>query len=132
MLPGAQGGPVLPGVPVLGTKERNFAVVNKFGGRSHVWLGHGESDKVYNAMRTASIYDSVFVAGYGATGRYPASIRRWVSSGAVAIGTPDRGWHRQGPLGSQPRPVRRVLYAPTWEGHSVPPTTAPCRRSCPS
>jgi hypothetical protein len=102
----------------IGTKERNFVLVNKFGTKSHIWVGHGESDKVTSAMRTASLYDSIFMARYAAADRYPRAIRRTVKAGALAIGTSivegirkDRWTH--------PRPIRRVLYAPTWEGNSA-------------
>jgi hypothetical protein len=99
----------------IGTKEENFRVVNSFGGKSHVWLGHGESDKVYNAFRTASLYDSMFVARYGIVDRYPRAIRRWVKAGACAIGTPIVEGAIKDPW-PEPRPIRTILYAPTWEG----------------
>lgn len=101
----------------IGTKAENFRVVNSFGGKSHVWLGHGESDKVYNAFRTASLYDSMFVARYGAVQRYPRAIRRWVAAGACAIGTPILDGAVKEPWVG-PKPIRTILYAPTWEGHA--------------
>ena len=36
---------------------------------AHIWIGHGESEKGVNGPRTASLYDSVFVARYSADGR---------------------------------------------------------------
>ena len=108
--------PSFRGFLYLGTKSENFRVVNSFAGKSHVWLGHGESDKVYNAFRTASLYDSMFVARYGVVGRYPRAIRRWVASGACAIGTPILEGAIKDPWVA-PRPIRTILYAPTWEGH---------------
>jgi hypothetical protein len=87
---------------------------------SHVWLGHGESGKKANAHRTASVYDSVFVADYAAVDRYQAAIRRWVRHGACAIGTPLVEGIVADPW-TRPRPVRTILYAPTWEGRA--PTT---------
>jgi len=102
----------------IGTKEQNFRVVNGFGGKSHVWLGHGESDKVYNAFRTASLYDSLFVARYSVVQRYPRAIRRWVAAGACAIGTPILDGAVKDPW-VRPKPIRTILYAPTWEGHSA-------------
>jgi hypothetical protein len=108
--------PSFQGFLYVGTKAANFDVVNSFGGQSHVWLGHGESDKVYNAFRTASLYDSMFVARYGVLDRYPRAIRGWVKRGACAIGTPILDGATKDPWTS-PRPVRTILYAPTWEGH---------------
>jgi hypothetical protein len=108
--------PSFQGFLYIGTKAANFDVVNSFGGSSHVWLGHGESDKVYNAFRTASLYDAMFVARYGVVARYPRAIRRWVAAGACAIGTPILDGATRDPW-PDPRPVRTILYAPTWEGH---------------
>jgi hypothetical protein len=100
----------------IGNKQENFKVVNSFPGKLHIWLGHGESDKVYNAFRTASLFDSMFVARYGVVDRYPAAIRRWVAAGACAIGTPIVEGALKDPW-DRPRPIRTLLYAPTWEGH---------------
>ncbi len=110
--------PSFRGFLYIGTKQENFSVVNSFGGKLHVWLGHGESDKVYNAFRTASLYDSMFVARYGVVDRYPRAIRRWVAAGACAIGTPILDGAIKDPW-PQPRPIRTLLYAPTWEGHGA-------------
>lgn len=110
--------PSFRGFLYIGTKQENFSVVNSFGGKLHVWLGHGESDKVYNAFRTASLYDSMFVARYGVVDRYPRAIRRWVAGGACAIGTPILDGAVKDPW-SKPRPIRTILYAPTWEGHGA-------------
>jgi hypothetical protein len=84
---------------------------------SHVWIGHGESGKKANAHRTASVYDSVFVADYAAVDRYQATIRRWVGSGACAIGTPMVEGITADPW-TRPRQIRTLLYAPTWEGRA--------------
>ena len=108
----------LNGFLYIGTREENFRLVNRFGGKLHIWLGHGESDKIYNAFRTASLYDSMFVARYGVTKRYPRAIRRWVAQGACAIGTPIVEGLVKDPW-ERPRPIRTILYAPTWEGGSV-------------
>lgn len=109
--------PSFRGFLYIGTKAENFRVVNSFGGKQHIWLGHGESDKVYNAFRTASLYDSMFLARYEAVRRYPRAIRRWVAAGACAIGTPILDGAVKDPW-TRPRPIRSILYAPTWEGHS--------------
>jgi CDP-Glycerol:Poly(glycerophosphate) glycerophosphotransferase len=108
----------LRGFLYIGTREENFRLVNRFAGKLHIWLGHGESDKIYNAFRTASLYDSMFVARYGVTKRYPRAIRRWVAQGACAIGTPIVEGLVKDPW-ARPRPIRTILYAPTWEGASL-------------
>jgi hypothetical protein len=110
--------PGFRGFLFIGNKQENFKVVNSYAGKLHIWLGHGESDKVYNAFRTASLFDSMFVARYGVVHRYPAAIRRWVAAGACAIGTPVVEGAVKDPW-ERPRPIRTLLYAPTWEGHSA-------------
>lgn len=110
--------PSFRGFLYIGTKQENFRVVNSFGNKLHIWLGHGESDKVYNAFRTASLYDSMFVARYGVVRRYPRAIRRWVAQGACAIGTPIVDGLVKDPW-ERPRQIRTILYAPTWEGGSA-------------
>lgn len=99
------------------TNRENFSVINGFRRVMHVWLGHGESGKAANAFRTASIYDSVFMADYGAVRRFPRAIRSWVGQGACAIGAPLVEGAVKDPW-TRPRPIRTILYAPTWEGKS--------------
>ena len=110
--------PNFKGFLYIGTKAENFRMVNSFGGKLHIWLGHGESDKIYNAFRTASLYDSMFVARYGVVKRYPRAVRRWVAAGACAIGTPIVDGLVKDPW-DRPREIRTILYAPTWEGGST-------------
>ena len=92
--------------------------VNRVGRRVHIYIGHGESGKATSGYRTGSLYDSIFVAHYSAVGRFPRVIRRWVWSGACAIGTVLVEGVRKDPW-TRPRPVRTILYAPTWESYSV-------------
>lgn len=100
----------------ISTKPENFKVMDSFRGSLHVWIGHGESGKSANAFRSASIYDSVFMADYHGVGRFPRAVRRWVAEGACAIGVPIVEGAVSDPW-SAPRAVRTVLYAPTWEGY---------------
>jgi hypothetical protein len=123
----------LKGVIYPTTRMDNFGMVTAFGHLRHVWIGHGESEKGVNGPRTASLYDSVFMAHYDAAGRFPQSIRRWVRSGACAIGTPVVAGAVKDPW-SKPRTVRTIIYAPTWEGrragadYSSLPEVAPILR----
>ena len=100
----------------VGSNEDNAALMDTFHDLTHVWVGHGESAKKANAHRTASLYDSVFVGDYSAVRRYPRAIRRWVLDGACAIGVPVVDGLRADPW-DRPRPIRTLVYAPTWEGH---------------
>ena len=105
----------LKGVIYLTTRQMNLRVVTALPTKAHVWIGHGESEKSVNGPRTASLYDALFVARPSAVDRFPPAIRGWVRGGACVIGAPivegavKRPW-------SAPRPVRTILYAPTWEG----------------
>lgn len=107
--------PTLRGFLYVGNHTENYEVVNAFRNLLHIWIGHGESGKAANAFRTASIFDSLFVADYAAVQRYPRAIRQWVGRGACAIGVPVVEDAVADPW-THPRPVRTVLYAPTWEG----------------
>ena len=63
----------------------------------------------------ASVYDSVFVADLAAVRRYPRAIERWVRAGAIRIGVPIVDGLDADPW-DRPRPIRTLIYAPTWEG----------------
>jgi CDP-Glycerol:Poly(glycerophosphate) glycerophosphotransferase len=102
---------------VLGFKTATFANINTFRNHAHVWVSHGESDKLAAAPRSASIYDSIFIARYRGLSRFPRAIRPWVSRNACAIGAPMVEGLEPDPW-TKPRPIRTILYAPTWEGYS--------------
>jgi hypothetical protein len=107
--------PTFEGFLHVDTRREVYTVVNAFRSASHVWIGHGESEKRVNLHRTVSLYDAVFLGRYADVRRAPRAIRRWVAHGACAIGgtivegaTKDPWVH--------PRSPRTVLYAPSWEG----------------
>lgn len=111
--------PGFRGFLYVGTQPENFRTVNRLGRKAHVYIGHGESGKGTSGFRTASLYDAILVAHYHATSRFPGAIRRWVWGGACSIGTVlVEGVHKD--RWDHPRPVRTILYAPTWEGYSDP------------
>lgn len=90
----------------------NGAMV-RYGQLTHVYLGHGDSDKPPSFNPTHAMYDVIFAAGQAATERYGAhgvSIApekfRIVGRPQVEDITPPR-----------PGPPQTVLYAPTWRGH---------------
>lgn len=102
---------------VLGFKPATFQAVNTFRHQAHVWIGHGESRKRSSAPRSASIYDAIFIGGYGRIKAFPRSIRPWIRRMACAIGAPIMDGLVADPW-TAPRPVRTILYIPTWEGYS--------------
>ncbi|WP_157720422.1 CDP-glycerol glycerophosphotransferase family protein [Friedmanniella luteola] len=83
---------------------------------THVFLGHGDSDKPTSYNPTHAMYDRIFCAG-------PAAVRRYAEHGIaipdekfVVVGRPQVETIET--AGSRPAgasPV--VLYAPTWRGH---------------
>lgn len=110
-----RAGPGFRGVIYVTTRPANFAMVMAFPRRTHVWIGHGESEKVSSGPRAASLYDAIFVARPIAIRRFPKSVRSWVAAGACVIGAPIPEGIVKAPW-DRPRPVRTILYAPTWEG----------------
>jgi hypothetical protein len=103
----------------ISNKNRIFGNVGSFPNFRHVFIGHGESAKASSGSRVASLYDSVFLANYASSRRFPAAVHHVVRRRALAIGAPivdgvvplESG---HSPAGSPPV----ILYAPTWEGHS--------------
>jgi hypothetical protein len=113
---GLKSAPSFAGVLYPTSRPLNFAVVTMFPRRPHIWIGHGESEKAASGPRTASLYDAVFMARSSGVERFSPAIRPWVRSGACAIGAPIVEGAVRDPW-TAPRPVKTILYAPTWEGH---------------
>ncbi|MGP5194599.1 CDP-glycerol glycerophosphotransferase family protein [Arthrobacter rhombi] len=82
---------------------------------THVYLGHGDSDKAPSYNPTHAMYDQIYAAG-------PAATRRYADHGVlldpdkfVIVGRPQL----EALEPAAPTPVEQptVLYAPTWRGH---------------
>ena len=84
---------------------------------THVYLGHGDSDKPpsYNPMH--AMFDQVFCAGPAATRRYGDHGVRIPEEKFRVVGRPqvEDVPRTAGAIGEVRAPV--VLYAPTWRGH---------------
>ncbi|MFF4028606.1 hypothetical protein ACFYZ2_02360 [Streptomyces sviceus] len=83
----------------------------------HVFIGHGDSDKLASSNRVSKVYDEIWVAGKAGRDRYQR-VRHAISDEAIVeVGRPQLA-----PVRSHaehvPGPVPVVLYAPTWEGWS--------------
>ncbi|MFF5101047.1 hypothetical protein [Streptomyces sp. NPDC000134] len=81
----------------------------------HVFIGHGDSDKVASINPFSKVYDEVWTAGRAGRDRYAIADVGVRDEDIVEVGRPQlapiRTW--QGvPEGRMPT----VLYAPTWEG----------------
>jgi hypothetical protein len=95
--------------------QKNFQMF-RYGRMWHVFINHGESDKMYMTTNQFKAYDYALVAGEAAVDRL--SRKLWdfdVARRALPIGRPQAD-HFAGstPYPSDDRVV--VLYAPTWEG----------------
>ncbi|KAA1423694.1 hypothetical protein FE697_008950 [Mumia zhuanghuii] len=82
---------------------------------THVFLGHGDSDKPTSYNPTHAMYDRIFAAGEAAVRRYAAHGVSIPREKFDVVGRPQvEGVDRfDGPVPEKPT----VLYAPTWRGH---------------
>ncbi len=84
---------------------------------SHVFLSHGESDKVYMVSNQAKAYDKTFVAGQAAVDRYRAALHDFdTDSKLMVIGRPQLSVPQQPPVDLPRTDLPTVVYAPTTEG----------------
>ena len=94
---------------------RNFQMF-RYGRMWHVFINHGESDKMYMTTNQFKAYDYSFVAGQAAIDRL--SHKLWdfdMGRKVIQIGRPQAD-HFAGDLPYAPDDRTVVLYAPTWEG----------------
>ncbi|MEW1961346.1 CDP-glycerol glycerophosphotransferase family protein [Microbacterium sp. NPDC077644] len=94
---------------------RNFQMF-RYGRRWHVFINHGESDKMYMTTNQYKAYDYAFVAGQAARDRLSRTLWDYdVDARTLEIGRPQAD-HYSGSLPYTPDDRTVVLYAPTWEG----------------
>ncbi|MDY1003404.1 CDP-glycerol glycerophosphotransferase family protein [Curtobacterium sp. CFBP9011] len=94
---------------------RNFQMM-RYGRMWHVFVNHGESDKMYMTTNQFKAYDTALIAGDAARDRLAEALWNYDLDGrTIAIGRPQAD-HFAGepPYPADGRTV--VLYAPTWEG----------------
>lgn len=83
----------------------------------HIFLSHGESDKVYMVSNQAKAYDKTFVAGQAAVDRYRAALHDFdVDAKVHIIGRPQLAVHQSPPADLPATELPSVVYAPTTEG----------------
>ena len=95
--------------------QKNFQMF-RYGRMWHVFINHGESDKMYMTTNQFKAYDYSLVAGQAALDRL--SRKLWdfdLERKAIPIGRPQAD-HFAGSLPYTPDDRVVVLYAPTWEG----------------
>ncbi|MBN9606471.1 MAG: CDP-glycerol glycerophosphotransferase family protein [Actinomycetales bacterium] len=95
--------------------QKNFQMF-RYGRMWHVFVNHGESDKMYMTTNQFKAYDYALVAGQAALDRLSRALWDYdVAAKAIPIGRPQAD-HFAGAV-PYPRDGRTVvLYAPTWEG----------------
>lgn len=94
---------------------RNFQMM-RYGERWHVFINHGESDKMYMTSNQYKTYDYAFVAGDAARARLSRALWNYdVEARTIAIGRPQAD-HLDGDPAYTPDDRTVVFYAPTWEG----------------
>ena len=94
---------------------RNFQMF-RYGRRWHVFINHGESDKMYMTTNQYKAYDYAFVAGEAARERLSRVLWDYdLDARTIQIGRPQAD-HYSGALPYAPDERTVILYAPTWEG----------------
>ena len=104
--------PTLKVVLYTGNTGRNFNMLRDPDAK-HVFIGHGDSDKIASANPVSKVYDEVWVAGPAGRDRYARAAVGVRDEAIVEVGRPQL--HSITPAVSD-RPMFTVLYAPTWEG----------------
>ncbi|MGN7190068.1 CDP-glycerol glycerophosphotransferase family protein [Curtobacterium sp. MCBA15_004] len=94
---------------------RNFQMM-RYGRMWHVFVNHGESDKMYMTTNQFKAYDYALIAGDAARDRLSDALWDYdLDARTIAIGRPQADHF----AGAVPYPEGDrivVLYAPTWEG----------------
>jgi hypothetical protein len=94
---------------------RNFQMF-RYGRMWHVFINHGESDKMYMTTNQFKAYDYSLVAGDAAIERLRHKLWDFdMKKRVIPIGRPQAD-HLTGDLPYTPDGRTVVLYAPTWEG----------------
>ncbi|MDO9591392.1 MAG: CDP-glycerol glycerophosphotransferase family protein, partial [Microcella sp.] len=94
---------------------KNFQMF-RYGRMWHVFINHGESDKMYMTTNQYKAYDYAFIAGEAARERLERKLWSYdVERRTLQIGRPQADhFAAETPYTPDDRTV--VLYAPTWEG----------------
>jgi hypothetical protein len=94
---------------------KNFQMF-RYGRMWHVFINHGESDKMYMTTNQYKAYDYAFVAGQAAKDRLARKLWDYdLEKKVLEIGRPQAD-HFVGETPYAPDDRTVVLYAPTWEG----------------
>ncbi|MCT2590891.1 hypothetical protein LHJ74_13385 [Streptomyces sp. N2-109] len=86
----------------------------------HVFIGHGDSDKIASVNPYSKVYDEVWSAGKAGRDRYELAGVGVRDDSIVEVGRPQLAPIR-GARHRAPEVIPTVLYAPTWEGWTDDP-----------
>ncbi|MFV2119371.1 hypothetical protein ACE14D_13350, partial [Streptomyces sp. Act-28] len=81
----------------------------------HVFIGHGDSDKLASVNPFSKVYDEVWTAGRAGRDRYALADVGVRDEDIVEVGRPQLAPIRRR-TATPKNPVPTLLYAPTWEG----------------
>ncbi|MFC1417058.1 hypothetical protein [Streptacidiphilus cavernicola] len=90
----------------------------------HVFIGHGDSDKLASVNPFSRVYDEIWTAGRAGVDRYAEAQVGVREEALVEVGRPQLGRIRRGPRDGG---VPTVLYAPTWENWTEDPGSSSLR-----
>jgi len=94
---------------------KNFQMF-RYGRMWHVFINHGESDKIYMTSNQYKSYDYAFVAGQAALDRLSKKLWNYdVATRCIPIGRPQTD-HLSDHVPFEGNGRTVVFYAPTWEG----------------
>ncbi|MFJ5638937.1 hypothetical protein [Streptomyces sp. NPDC093223] len=82
----------------------------------HVFIGHGDSDKLASVNPFSKVYDEVWTAGRAGRDRYAIADVGVRDADIVEVGRPQLAPIQSGPATPADGRCPTVLYAPTWEG----------------
>lgn len=85
---------------------------------THVYLGHGDSDKELSAHPAHAMFDKIFVAGRAARQRYPRNGVDIPEDKFVVVGRPQLAAAQRASRSVADADPPRVLVAPTWRGYN--------------
>jgi hypothetical protein len=88
-------------------------------GMAHIFIGHGDSDKIASINPFCKVYDEVWVAGPAGRERFARALIGVDDADVFEVGRPQLAPIERGPRSSS-GPIT-VLYAPTWEGWTDDP-----------
>ncbi|WP_417218655.1 CDP-glycerol glycerophosphotransferase family protein [Arthrobacter sp.] len=106
--------PTLSTIFYVNASSGNGAMV-RYPQFTHVYLGHGDSDKAPSYNPTHAMYDKIYAAGPAATRRYAAHGVLMDPAKFTIVGRPQLEILEPAPAVLPVQPT--VLYAPTWRGH---------------